>query len=192
VICGSVPNIVTTPVEDQHFSCRMQMSRMEETDSWRSIPFPSEKREFNEGPIRQQRFTLFLAIFTAISMIFTIFFVYNSSLEQPFATKLIFERPERSIFVLNIASQITIFCLAELTTSVLEATRWAFACNDSGTPVFTFLALSRATSIIGVVCLLLGKGPKPATLQRDGHRLWGSQRYVFLRYSSLTKDYFSY
>ena len=118
---------------------------MEHTD----IPLDRSRRieyEFHESPFRQQRFTLLLAVLTAICMSFTAFFAYNSSLEHPISSKLIFENPERSILVLNIASQVTIFCLAELTSSVLEATRWAFACTCSGVAAYTFLALSRATS----------------------------------------------
>lgn len=150
---------------------------MEHTD----IPLDRSRRieyEFHESPFRQQRFTLLLAVLTAICMSFTAFFAYNSSLEHPISSKLIFENPERSILVLNIASQVTIFCLAELTSSVLEAIRWAFACTSSGVAAYTFLALSRATSSIGVLCLILGKGANPRKVQRDGHMLWGGQRYV--------------
>lgn len=129
-----------------------------------------------QSPIRRQRFTLLLAYSTAICMSFTIYFAYNSSLERPLSTWLIFERPERAILALNIASQITVFLLGELTISVLEAIRWVFACSASGTSAYTFLALSRATNIFGVFCLLHGKGRTPRKLERDGHRLWGSQR----------------
>lgn len=157
---------------------------MEESKSHQSVSFHTESGQFHQGPIRQQRFTLLLAVLTALCMIFTIFFAYNSSLELPLSTKLIFERPERSILALNVASQITIFCLAELTSVVLEATRWAFACTSSGTSAYTFLALSRATSIMGVLSLLFYSGAKPKTFQKDGHRLWGGQRY-FLTFAAL-------
>jgi hypothetical protein len=165
---------------------------MEEPKSRQSISFHSESGQFHQGPIWQQRFTVFLAVLTGLCMIFTIFFAYNISLEQPLSTKLIFEKPERSILVLNVASQITIFCLAELTSAVLEATRWAFACTNSGTSAYTFLALSRATSIVGVLSLLFSNGAKPKTFQKDGHRLWGGQRY-FLAFAALIiiKDCYS-
>ena len=134
--------------------------------------------EFHGSPLRQQRFTILLSVLTAVSLSFTVLFTYNSSLEHPVSSRLIFDRPERSILVLNIASQVTILFLAELTSSVLEAARWAFACTSSGVAAYTFLALSRATSAIGVLCLILGKGANPRTVQRDGHILWGGQRYV--------------
>jgi hypothetical protein len=89
--------------------------------------------------------------------------------------RLIFSRPERSILVLNIASQLTIFCLAELTSCVFEAVRWAIACSAAGTNAFTFLSLSRATNALGVLCLLFGSSGDQK-FGRDGHRLWGGQR----------------
>jgi hypothetical protein len=154
---------------------------MERTKRKLSRLTPHLEQEFLESPLHQQRFTVLLALLTAMCMSFTVFFAYNSSLERPVSSTLIFEKPERSILVLNIASQMTIFCLAELTSSVLESTRWAIASSDSGTPAYTFLALSRATSIVGVLCLL-GKSDGPrTTFQGDGHRLWGSQRYVGLK-----------
>ena len=127
----------------------------------RVVPTPNDF----QSPMRKQRYTLILATLTAGCMAFTVFFAYNSSLEHPISSKLIFNRPEKSILVLNIASQITIFCLAELTTCVLDAVRWAFACSVTGASAYTFLALSRATNVIGVVCLLLGRD-RPATWER--------------------------
>lgn len=114
-----------------------------------------------------QSCTLLLVILTAITMSFTIFFAYNSSLAKPISRKLIPAEPERAVLVLNLASQLTIFCLAELTTSVLEGLRWALACTPPGVSAHTFLALGRSTNVAGVLFLLLGKG----------HKFWGSQRY---------------
>jgi hypothetical protein len=144
----------------------------------RSMLFPERRavpaqNDF-QSPLRKQRYTLILATLTAGCMAFTIFFAYNSSLELPISSKLIFNRPEKSILVLNIASQITIFCLAELTICVLDAVRWAFASSVTGASAYTFLALSRATNVIGVICLLLRRDDQK--IGRDGHRIWGGQR----------------
>lgn len=135
-------------------------------------------------------FVLLLAILTIMSLSFTIFFAYNCSLEQPIFPKLLFQSPSRSIFVLNVASQLTIFCLAELTMSVLEDLRWSFASSASGTSAYTFLALSRATNIVGVIFLIMRKG-KRRMFRRDGHRLWGCQRFLRKLSAKLTKGYFS-
>jgi hypothetical protein len=150
-------------------------------------------RPLTEGPtvgsnFRKQPFTLLFALLTTICITFTSFFAVNGSLEKPLISKLVFEKPERSILVLNIASQISIFCLYEFTLSVFDAARWAFASSASGTSAYTFLVLSRATSIAGVLYLMCGKGPEPNQIRRDGHRLWGSQRYCLARLNLLKTD----
>src|SRR5271154_1167236 len=134
------------------------------------------------SPIRQQTCTLIIACVTAVFMSFTIFFAYNSSMETPVSATLVFSNPERSILALNVLSQVTIFFLHELTTSVLEATRWAFASSASGVSAFAFLSMSRATSIVGVLCLLMGNGPTPYKVEKE---LWGGQRYCFSKESDI-------
>lgn len=140
------------------------------------------------SPIWNQAFTFGLAFLTTAVMAFTIFFAYNCSLEHPIAPALIFSQPSTSILVLNIASQLTIFCLSEMTIWVFEALRWAFASSLSGIPAYTFLALSRATSTVGVLYLMIGR-PNERGVRKDGHRLWGGQRY-FLPIRWLTKESF--
>jgi len=136
--------------------------------------------------IRKQRITLVLALVTAICMTFTIFFAYNSSVERPLLLSFVPNRPERSILILNLALHITLFALAELTSSVFEATRWALACRSSGTTALTFITLSRATSFLGTVYLFAGKS---GVRGRNGHQIWGLQRYPKLYYLFLLLEY---
>src|SRR5579871_1904044 len=96
---------------------------------------------------------------TTVCLAFTVFFAFNSSVEQPFSSLFVTKNPERNILILNASSQITIFLLAELTASVLEVMRWALACRESGTSAITFVGLSRATSFFGAL-FLLAKGPR--------------------------------
>jgi len=130
----------------------------------------------NQSPIQQQWSTIALAYLTGLCLAGTIFFAYNSCLEQPLIAILIPETPERNILVLNVLSQITIFFLTELTCSVFEITRWAFASREGGVHAFTFLVLSRATSLAGVCALLATNCRKRFQWKRDGHWIWGSQR----------------
>ena len=161
-----------------------------------TIPISPEARagfRLRRSHHQQQFFTLLLVILTALTMSFTVFFAYNSSLPEPISRNLIFAKPERSILVLNLASQITIFCLAELTSSVLEVLRWALACTVHGISAHTFLALGRSTNVVGVLFILFGRGAKgKASVQRDSHRLWGSQRYIPHPEMTDRKDCYSY
>ena len=162
-----------------HPDINMSINRSPMTDrtnyQFHSHNYPDATYNQFQSPIQKQRSTLLLACLTAGFMAFTIFFAYNSSLEHPVSPQLIFSRPERSILLLNIASQLTIFCLAELTSCVLEAIRWALACSATGTNAFTFLSLSRATNAFGVLCLLFSRGDDQK-FGMGGHRLWGGQR----------------
>jgi hypothetical protein len=127
--------------------------------------------------IRNKFITLVIAIITALCMTCTIFYAYNGSLEEPHIASLVAKTPERTILILNIMSQITLFSLAELTTLAMDATRWSLACSTTGASSLAFLALSRATSFLGVLYLSFGTGEIGAKLERNGHRVWGSQRY---------------
>jgi hypothetical protein len=128
--------------------------------------------EYRKLTIRNGWITLTLLCVTTLCMVFTIFFAYNNSLENPHVPALVANSPQRSILILNFASQLTLFSLAELTYSVLDATRWALACSTSGVSALTFLTLSRTTSLIGAFYLTMGG--------KNGHhhRIWGVQRYV--------------
>lgn len=126
--------------------------------------------------IRKLWVTLSVACITSLCMAFTIFFAYNSSLEQPYSSLFISKKPERSILILNVASQLTVFGLAELTISVLEAVRWTFASSTSGISGLTFIALSRATNFVGALYLWMGIRRTPSKLRLDGHKIWTGQR----------------
>jgi len=138
-----------------------------------------EERPIQRCQVLQQRlFSLFLALLAGTFLSITLLFAYNCSSIRPISPRLMFRKPGNSILLLNVLSQFTMFCLAELAFCVLDVLRWAFASRPSGTSAYTFLALSRSTNLAGVIYLLLGKSPKPEKLQTDGHRLWGLQRYL--------------
>lgn len=130
----------------------------------------------HQSLFQKQRYTLMVLATATMCLSFTIFFAYNSSIQHPLSTTLILAQPERSISVLNILSQITIFLFGWLTSTAMENVRWAYACSRTGTSTYTFLVLSGATNIVGVLRLLVSKDTRP-DFRRDGHRLWGSQRY---------------
>src|SRR5271170_88579 len=131
---------------------------MEDSDSLVPSFYPSRPSgRVPQTPVQQHRFTLLWSFLTAISVSVTVFFAYNSSLDKPVSSRFIFTRPERTIFVLNVLTQITIFCLTEVTLTVFDALRWVFASSSSGISAPTFLVMSRATNITGVLCLVMGR-----------------------------------
>jgi hypothetical protein len=140
------------------------------------LPATTVRRQAGEYPSRKHRITILMAVITSFLLGATIFFAYNCSLAQPVAPALRFAVPERNVFVLTLLTQLTIFSLAELTSTVLDLVRWAFSCSARGVSAFTFLALSRATNILGVLYLVLGTTRSSRGFSTTGHRLWGCQR----------------
>jgi len=137
-----------------------------------TLDTPTSSKMVTSPTARNRWLTLSMGIMTASFLSFTIFFAYNCSSNNPYISLLVFQRPETSILILTVAVQLTIFSLAEFTSAVLDATRWALACSSSGTSALTFLALSRATNFIGAIYLTCtGNG-------QGGLRIWGSQRYI--------------
>ena len=136
----------------------------------------TSQARYSSMRIRNQGVALVVAFITAILLAFTIFFSYNSSLQQPYLSLFVSKKPERSILILNVASQVTLFALAELTSSVFDSIRWALACHGTGTTALTFITLSRATSFIGSLYLSMGKNRVPGSFPRNDHRVWGIQR----------------
>ena len=130
--------------------------------------------------IRLRGSTITVTLATALLFAFTIFFSYNSSLEQPYLAIFVSQNPSRSILILNIASNLTLFFLANLTTTILESIRWTLACHGTGTPALTFLTLSTATGVLGSVFLSFGKNRVPGSFPVNDHRVWGIQRYFHL------------
>ena len=126
--------------------------------------------------IRNQGVTIVIAIITTILMSFTIFFSYNSSLANPMLPLFLSKNPQRSILILNVACHLTLCALAELTSSVFDAIRWALACQGSGTTALTFITLSRATSFLSSLYLSLGRSDVPNNSPHNDHRVWGAQR----------------
>jgi hypothetical protein len=131
------------------------------------------------SPFRQFFWTWALTIVSIIWVVFTVYFAYNCTMDKPLSTTLVFSRPDNTILALNILSHGTILLLRELTSSVFEAVRWAFASSKDGISAFSFLGLSRATSPLGVLNLMGGSArSKPFKFAKDGHRIWGFQRYL--------------
>jgi hypothetical protein len=125
---------------------------------------------------RQLLTSWILALLSGLWMIFTIIFAFNCSLPKPFATWLLPSRSEDALLILNVCSHATVLLLTALTSGAFEAVRWAHAASKNGIPALTFLGLSRATGLLGVLSLFIG-GDKRGFLKRDGEQFWGTQRY---------------
>ena len=132
--------------------------------------------EIAKSPLHQYILTWVLVAFSCTWVIFTIIFAYNCTLDHPIFDSLVLATPARTILVLSILSQFTIFFVGELMTTAFEALRWAFACSQNGMSAFSFLILGRATGLLGVLGLLFRWDQIEHDGLKQNHRLWGSQR----------------
>ena len=147
------------------------------TTSWGRVR--SDDSLHSKQPLRsslyQFRVTLALMVVTAIWIGFTIFYAYNATVDPPVSRKLLSSSPANTILAINVLSHITIFLLQVLCSDVFEGIRWALA-SGGGIPMSTFLSLSRATSPVGVLYLLLHRAKSKLGIFR-GHHFWGLKRY---------------
>jgi hypothetical protein len=123
--------------------------------------------------LRDQLTTCALAIVTILCMTSTIFFAFNSSLENPPVPSLVAKSPERTILILNVMSQVTLLALAELTIFAMDSLRWAMAITPDGISALTFLVLSKATTFLGALVLSFHS----TAVSGAGPRIWGAQRF---------------
>jgi hypothetical protein len=128
-------------------------------------------RSYSDGVIlapKWRQYFTYIAMFVATIMIVsaTICLAFLSS-SGHFVR--IFAEPENTIFILNLGSAISVFFIGELLTGASNNLRWVLAANPSGVGIATFLALGRATGLLGVLNLLFSN-------QNVGHRRWCGQR----------------
>jgi hypothetical protein len=148
------------------------MAGKSEVLSSTSLEFPPAETS-NGEPLkptwRQFLITWLTTLLLGLVVLFTIYFAWNSTLNNPQSPNLIFATPGHTIIALTVLSHITVLLLQTTMGNVFEAVRWSSAGTRKGISSLNFLILSRATGMLGVLYLLLGSG--------SGHRLWGLQRY---------------
>lgn len=124
---------------------------------------------------RQSLWTWTQALLSSLWLTFTIIFALNCSVAKPFAVWLLPSRSEDTLLILNVCSQGTVLLLAALTSGAFETVRWTLASSKRGIPVLSFLGLSRATGLPGVLRLFVG-GDRDGYLKIDGQQFWGIQQ----------------
>ncbi|KAI9786498.1 MAG: hypothetical protein M1839_006958 [Geoglossum umbratile] len=121
---------------------------------------------------KQLRLSWALALGTLTLSILSVIYAWSVLVSNgPALSRLRSLSPGKTVWVISILSQSVAFLVSELLSMVFEALRWVLVSRDSGVLLSTFLALSRATPLLGVASLCSTHG---------SHRFWCSQRLVFL------------
>lgn len=118
---------------------------------------------------RQLRWMSVQLVLIFLLSVFVIYYFYQTLLLQnPKLGGLLFS-PSITLLSATALSSALLFLISILFSQVFDALRWQLASRDHGVSMITFLALSGATSLIGVFRLLSVKGE---------HRFWCVQRYA--------------
>jgi hypothetical protein len=118
--------------------------------------------------IKQLKWIVFFYVATAFLLVLLYMYIYEVLVSQdPHIGRLLFS-PTKTLLTVSILSQSFILLLESLVSSVLDTLRWQLASGDNGIPVSTFLGLSGATSLWGVIVLMC----------HCGNLRWGFHRYL--------------
>jgi hypothetical protein len=124
-----------------------------------------------------------LAAGTVVWCIVTAIYAYNATQERP-PLKILFSNSRWTLAFVSALSQISMFLVGELVQATFERVRWTLASRGKGLLLTNFLGMSRATSLIGVMGLLVlsGKGRETSTFRgklADKRQMWILQRSSF-------------
>jgi hypothetical protein len=123
------------------------------------------------GSALQTRFTRHriswcLACIALLFSIFSIWYVNTVLISGNPVPKALTLSPGTTSLTVQIIAHLIAFLLWQLFRDATQSLRWTLASRDVGVPIPTFLALSQATPISGVVSLFSLWGP---------HWIWGIQ-----------------
>ncbi|KAI9767276.1 MAG: hypothetical protein M1839_004542 [Geoglossum umbratile] len=132
-------------------------------------PLPSHAR----GSVLESKFKMFfftwaLAITTLMLSVFSICYGYTVLLNRG-SSRVFIRPPGETVLTVNALSQFIAILLKQLLSSAFENLRWALVSRRKGTLITTFLALSQATSLQGIMYLFS---------LPDRHLIWCIQRVL--------------
>ena len=110
-----------------------------------------------------------IACLTLIASAVTTYYSTRVMVDQRELPSALALSPGRTVLVVNVLSKLTAFLSLSLFTDIIEALRWTLACRAEGLLLTSFLTMSRATPIMGVLYLCKIPGL---------HQIWAIQRYV--------------
>ncbi|KAI9779690.1 MAG: hypothetical protein M1839_007188 [Geoglossum umbratile] len=131
-------------------------------------PLPSSGR----GSVLESKFKMFftwaLAIATLLLSVFSICYGYTVLLNRG-SSRVFIRPPGETVLTVNVLSQFIAILLKQLLSSSFENLRWSLVSRRKGTLMTTFLALSQATSLQGIMYLFS---------LPDRHLIWCIQRVL--------------
>ena len=131
---------------------------------------------------RQSYLELALGAFAIPCCIITLLYAYGSTLEMP-KPRALYLDTGFTIFILWTLSQASMLTVRQLVNTTFDRMRWVLASKKAGILLTTFLNMSPATTLLGVIRLLVFSGKikeKSTNWERFKNKLqlWIIQRFV--------------
>jgi hypothetical protein len=113
--------------------------------------------------------TWLTGVAAVVSAVFSVYYSYTVLVSENAVPQALSLSPGKTVMAINVLSHVVAYLSWSLVTDANEALRWALACRPQGVSLTSFLALSRATPLMGVgyLCTVWGE-----------HILWALQKWV--------------
>jgi hypothetical protein len=100
----------------------------------------------------------------------TLVYAYGATLGTP-SLRNLYKDTTVTIFLLWLLSQLSVFLVRQLVSSTFERMRWALASSEKGILITSFLGMSPATTLSGILRLLVSSGETGTYRENIGTRL---------------------
>jgi hypothetical protein len=122
-----------------------------------------------DSKFKQHYATWLLAFFAASSLAISTWIIYVTFISRKQVPSYLRLSQGHTVILVNVLTHVVAYLVWQLVDSAFEALRWAIASRTTGIPVMSFLAMSRATGLLGVLDLLRVPG---------WHIIWCVQRCI--------------
>lgn len=174
------PRLSEVSLDDDITNSRSPFASANLENESRSMLTSTENRvsfrgdQIQASPLETKNRRFFSAWATAaasvVSSIFTLYYCYTVLVNTNAVPNVFVTAPGTTVLIVNVLSHLVAFLVWGLFSDTFEALRWALASRQKGILLTSFLALSRATPLSGVLYLCTTVG---------AHQFWALWRYEF-------------
>lgn len=146
--------------------------------NWRRFSLPTPPPQYTgriasksngtrlQSIVRQSYQDFALGACTMICCLITLLYAYGATVGNP-SLQSLYKDTSYTVFLLWVLSQLSVFLVRQLISSTFERLRWALASAEKGILLTSFLGMSSATTLAGVLRLLVSSGENT-----QGRKIW--------------------
>ena len=126
-----------------------------------------------------------LAALSVTVNVSTVIYAWNASLSSSPLRRIMWNDPQKTIFTINLLSQVTVLLLSALSITACDNMRWRLCSRSTGMSLLSFIALAGSSSLHGLVQILFSRTTQKHTIDLKtswygcaSYRLWCTQRWA--------------